>query len=69
MYTMCMQGEIIYKAFNALAQETQRNITLEDFEDHYNCNIQRMVPENIWRNRDMRFNSEAAATYFLLRFS
>lgn len=69
MYTMCMPAEIIYKAFNALAQESQSNITLEDFEDHYNCNIQRMVPSNMARNRDMRFNSEADATYFLLRFS
>ena len=69
MYTMCMSGEIIYRAFTALAQESQRNITLEDFEDHYNCNIQRMVPNNMARNRDIRFNSEADATYFLLRFS
>ena len=69
MYTMCMPAEIIYRAFTALAQESQRNITLEDFEDHYNCNIQRMVPNNMARNRDMRFNTEADATYFLLRFS
>lgn len=69
MYTMCMPAEIIYKAFNALIQTSQRNLTIEDFEDHYNCKVQRLGPENINRNRDMRFNSEADATMFLLRFS
>jgi hypothetical protein len=69
MYTMCMPAEIIYKAFNALGQTSQRNLTIEDFEDHYNCTVQRLVAGDINRNRDMRFNSEADATMFLLRFS
>jgi hypothetical protein len=64
-----MPREIIDKAFTALSELRQRNTTLEDFDQHYNCTIQRMGPYSTTMYRDIRFNSEADATYFLLRFS
>ena len=68
MYTMCMPIEIIRDAFDALEQ-SQSITTIEDFEQHYNCTIQRVGPKWAAGYRDIRFNSEADRTYFLLRFS
>lgn len=68
MYTMCMPIEIIRNAFDAMEQ-SQSITTIEDFEQHYNCTIQRMAPNSTAGYRDIRFNSEADRTYFLLKFS
>jgi hypothetical protein len=63
-----MPIEIIYNAFDALEQ-SQSITTIEDFEQHYNCTLQRVAPYSMSGYRDIRFNSESSATYFLLRFS
>ena len=69
MYTKCMPREIIDKAFTALHELRQCNTTLEDFDQHYNCTIQRVGSNSTAGYRDIRFNSDADATFFLLRFS
>lgn len=68
MYTMCMPIEIIRNAFAALEQ-SRSFTTLEDFEQHYNCTVQRVGSNSTTMYRDVRFNSDADATFFLLRFS
>ena len=68
MYTMCMPIEIIRNAFDVMEQ-SQSITTIEDFEQHYNCILQRVGPNSTAGYRDIRFNSEADRTYFLLKFS
>lgn len=68
MYTMCMPIEILAAALAALEQ-SRSFTTLEDFEQYYNCTVQRVGSNSTTMYRDVRFNSESSATFFLLRFS